>query len=350
MLIFDRKELLQAVRSVAKILPKKSFSSLDSMVTLDYNSVSTSHGGTHVRIMLDSAMKSVETLLIPAKEFSELLNNLHTATVDICTVNKTVNGIKIQNAIDPAALSDDIEFEAAAASLDYELASELEVPQKELEKVLSQTLFALDGEADSITGVLLFDQGNVVATDSIRMSITRLVQSEGFSPIEAVVPAEPLRVLKSLLGKDGTVTIQTQTHGKILFVGDKFGLSTNMANVDYIHYRDIIPADQAESTVFINHRKDMLNALKVLKSGIDEKLNTVVIRGQDSTLSNGTDTVSAPFTWDGGEFSCNYEFLVQALNSFTTESLTAQFRGHYVVFVGQGEDKHYKHLLCGMET
>ncbi len=198
------------------------------------------------------------------------------------------------------------------------------MPALELIEAIDAVKFAAADESSrpAFAGVLFRDiEGvrNIVATDTFKLAV-KTVKNPSGGEIDAVIPAEALKKLRSFLSAGETVGYVANAQAAVFTVGD-VRLRTRLIVVDYPNWKGVIPQSPADR--FTVDRAPLNESLRRLLSLSSSKVirfevtdGELLLRVDDNAeLAKGCERVAADVAGAPEAFSLNGSYLSTALGS-----------------------------------
>lgn len=269
-------------------------------------------------------------LLVPARQFTDLIKELGNAgTVEI-TADEDVHLISVRTPTGTYEMKglDANEFPTIPQFPESTKAS---LRKEDMARMANKTVFAVSTEEyrPSMTGVFFQFQGETataVATDGFRLSrviVTAPSESPFPTALEAIVPARAVELLRKV---DGDVSMEiSRTHAR--FTVGSLTITTRIIDEKYPPYQNVIPSDN-DKTLTINQR-EVLSAIKRVSLFANTNTRHVRFRISDKTMAvhsededsggKGTETIPCEFSAESFEVGFNYRFLEEAIKNITTD-------------------------------
>jgi DNA polymerase III sliding clamp (beta) subunit (PCNA family) len=332
---FNRKNLLKAVRTVAKVIPTRSVMPILSCVFLGATKVIGTDLDQWLTVKVSNFDIDRTIIVTPAKPLIALLAGLTTDDVTIIQNGDhiTVNGFTLE--------SFDI--------IDIPLPPKVDAisnPVLDLKRALDLTQWAAsiaDYHSTSVLGGVYFKGAEVTATDGSRMSNYVSLSDTG---LDCIIPAGALKVVQSLL-VDNEISTMSADKDHVKIVGDNFETIIRLISGEYPRYHELFPTKFASSITF--DRKQCLAALKSLKPGIDKQTN--LVHFDDGSLSHDTGAVNlSPTHGHSGpvRFAVNWHYFNQLVESCPDDKVTINYNGPIKPLVlNHGA---YRHLLMPVQS
>ena len=192
---------------------------------------------------------------VPARTFSELINNLPTERVDL-SLNKTTETVHVSCGKVQANVKG-INADEFPVIPEPDQENRVRMEPAVLKRVISQVAFAAatDDSRPSLTGVLTSFEGNRVmmaATDGFRLSV-RSAHIAGYveKPFSVIIPARALNEVARILSDDLEAVYISMPAGRnqIIFDMDNALLVSQLIDGKFPDYQPIIPSRHNTRTV-----------------------------------------------------------------------------------------------------
>jgi len=334
---FNRTTLLKAVRSAAKVAPKRATFPILKSVLIDGQTVRATDLDTWLELNCRAvANEPYQPIITQAKRLVELLASMGD---DFVTFERTGDALTVNGFSLDSFRLDDYPTAPAFTGADSLITN--------FSETLSATLFACSNYdySRSILAGIHWKDCNVVATDGSRMS---WVISRNNTTLDCIIPATALEIIQPLAAKTDIVRAN-QTDRHIQLVGDSWSAAIRLIDGVYPRYTELFPKAAGNRIAF--SKKAFLAAVKPLKAGFErsDKQRSVRINPGEGTIT-AKDTVRVPMSVAGNvqAFSVNYDYVVQAVESMWCDHVIIEFHGKLKPLVFTDGD--YCHLLMPVES
>lgn len=240
------------------------------------------------------------------------------------------------------------------------------LPSQELEKIISQLVFAVaqDESRPVLTGILFQVKENdllVVATDGYRLSLKKIENPKGlekFKEIERslIIPAKTLTEVGKILGeeKEGRIKMSlVSSSSQVVFSSSSAQITSRLIEGDFPDFEKIIPS---EGTTKIEvEKEEFLRAVRSAAVFARESANIVRLKIENSKLEIsanapqvGENLVRIDVVQEGDDCSIafNSRYLLDFLNSTEEEKVLLELTGALNPGVfRQKKDSSYLHLI-----
>lgn len=269
-------------------------------------------------------------ILVPAKQFNDLIKELGTAGVVAINVDhaqwiitiRTPTGSYEMKGLDAGEFPPIPEFPPSTKAF---------VSKDDMVKMANKTVFAVSREdyRPSMTGVYFqfeADTATAVATDGFRLSRVIVNASED-KPFPAglgmIVPSRTVELLRKA---DADVAVDVcPTHAR--FVVGTLEITTRLIDEKYPPYQNVIPTDN-DKILRVSQREVLAAIRRValfantntrqVRFKIEDKNLTIHSHDEDAG-SKATETVPCEFSSDDFELGFNYHYLEDAIKNISSD-------------------------------
>jgi len=296
-------------------------------------------------------------ITIPAKNFSDLLQNLENQKITIFLEGNTLNlkGEKIKASFQTMPSED---FPKLYEEKGEEI---LSIKKQEIENYLSRVVFSAaisDSSRPALSGVLLDKDKNevlLVATDGHRLSLQKNVfktKEELKKPL--VVPSRVIRELTLIKEEDDLLKIfVAEKNNQILFSMGETILVGRLIDDIYPEYEKIIPTDF--STKLEASKEEVEKAIKICSIFARETANIVkfsigknklTISANAPSVGEDAVEVTAITSGEENEIAFNAKYLLDVLGAIDKNELIFEMNGPLNPGVFKiKEDNSFLHLI-----
>lgn len=298
-------------------------------------------------------------LCLPAKTFTELVNNLPNTNITIETQDTEVVVTTEQYNTKIKTLSSD-DFPLIP---NVENGQKLSFETKLLKDALDGVVFAASTSETQpeISGVFLTPQNQdlkIVATDRYRLAEKTLPPQNQLKKGVIIPHKTALELSRILTNQNGSVEVAI-TENQLAVTVDNTQLISRLIDGQYPDYRQIIP-DNFNTTVSVG-RQELANALKT--SGIFSRATGSVVMNYDAAnqrlnitaashdLGESRVELEAEITGETGSIILNYRYVLDAMSVLTAETVVVKVvnEGSPVIFRPQG-DNSYIYLVMPIKS
>lgn len=189
-----------------------------------------------------------------------------------------------------------------------------------------------------LASVLMYgEQGAVVfvATDSFRLAERKINVGQGAEFDRILIPSKNIvdmvRVFEDV---EGMLTV-TFNENQIMLEMDGVYLTSRLIDSTFPDYKQIIPKSATTNVTIL--KTDLLDTLKKthlfagkfnqVNFSIDPKNKMFKVSSQSADVGEHTDVVDATIEGDALDINFNYRYILESLQSFTTDSLHLELSG-----------------------
>lgn len=336
----EKATLLNAINIAAKALPSKTVNPICEGILFDAK-------GNHITLTTTDSSLTVQTrfaaevsedgeVVINGKFVSEIIRKMPEGEIVIS--GDFTKGIEVRGKYSKMniAAMDPSEYPALPV-IDKDRFFTL--PQGELKKMITQTLFATaaDEARPILTGCLFEVEEsniNVVALDGYRLALRNSFVEDIDEPIKAIIPARALsEITKIISDSDDLVRLYIQKSYCMVEI-EETKVMTRLIEGEYIKYRPIIPTG-LKNNITVD-RLDLLEAIDRAWLIVRENTrnNYVVFRFTEDNkliITSRSDTGNAyeevPFSGkvDSMEIGFNPRYFVESLKNIEDEFINFSF-------------------------
>jgi len=308
---------------------------------------------------------------VPAKLFSELINNLpqEKISLEIHNGSLTITSKKTKSVLQTMKRD---EFPALFEEKGEEI---FKLKPEVLQKDFHTIVFAASMETTrpALSGVYMkqTDQGFVfVATDGYRLSLKTVnpADSSAFVPLSGttadkheqplLVPARVVREALSLKEEGDISLFVSGQNNQVLFSQDNTILVGRLIEAEFPNYQKIIPTDASSRISF--DREELQKAVKtcaifaresanIIKFAI--KQDSIIVSAKSPSVGENTVEVEASLKGEENEIAFNGKYLLDVLANINEENLIFEMTGPLNPGVFKIEnDPTFLHLIMPIRT
>lgn len=360
----DKSVLYKAINNVQRAADKRSKLEQLRGILLETNGNSLKLTATDLSLAIqciveDVVVEEIGSALIPAKVFNDLLRKL-SGPITIETFEDSVtfkNKLRIvcgdltatMNVMDPEEFP-----ELPVVSGAIELFLSAKILKTALNKTLSSV--ASDESRPVFTGILFkASQGNIdfVTTDTRRLS--KFSHSIAEVPeINAIVPAKAMKELVRVF--DGEIVKLSFADNYAVFECENTKVITKLIEGQFPNYEAVIPK-VPEATILVS-KAILKNAIERANVFANDKYSGNIVRfsgegslsisGSSSLFGDIRQTIKVDHIGEKVKVAFNCEFLLQAINAASDETITLNYFGSHapMIFCEEG----YLQLILPVRT
>lgn len=287
-----------------------------------------------ITTQLEAQVSKQGKIAIPGKTLLETLKSLAEQPIHI-EVNEDTNGIAITSQSGKYKLVGEKAEDFPEISLP-ENEDKIDIAAERLVSAIDKTSFATSNDEmrQAMKGICLnidFNQLTFAATDAHKLVKYTFLDIKSGASSTIILTKKTLLALKSILPKDGNVTLHFG-RTKAFFSFNDTVLSTRLIEAKYPDYNAVIPTNNPFQLQV--GRQDLLSALKRLIVYANKSTNQVVfniqdksltISSQDPDMSNeATEQLSCHFIGEPMTIGFNGKFLVDMLSAMSSENVNIE--------------------------
>ena len=292
-----------------------------------------------------AAVSEPGTTTVPAKLFTDLVNSLQPASLDLAMAEGT-QSLKVSDKRSQATLRgmDPSEFPTIPAEDGTETPVMLNAA--ELSEMIAQTTFAAatDDARPVFTGVLARvadGELTLASADSFRLAVRSAPLPEGGTPGDVLIPARTLSDLARILPDEGFVRmVVTPNRNQVLFHADGVDLVSNLIAGQFPNFAAILPKGQVATRATLStadfrqaakqaslFARDSSNIVRLqVNAGEGDGLQpgSVTLKATAEDLGDTTAELPASVDGKGIEIIFNVKYLTDVLAVIDTESVALE--------------------------
>lgn len=353
--------LNKALSTVARIANTRNTLPILANVLLKAENNRLSIAATNLDIAIShyvgSKIEQEGSITVPARLMQDFVSNLPEGIINLeLKDNKLhINTDKYQSVVNGIAADEFPVMPAISGNQTWQ------VPAPEFKKALSQVVLAAssDDARPVLTGIYFHSDGGEViaaATDSYRLA--ERVVGKSKQPINFLVPASALNDLLRIIGDEGKEVSLTHDDQQVLFQTGDVTLVARLIEGNYPDYKKLIPTKFTNTARLA--RADFLNIAKVSSLFARESAGSITIKADKSgsvsinavasQLGENTATAEAAVS-GGGEVTLNSRYLIDALNTMSSEEVEFCFNGKLEpCVIRSAAEPGYTHLIMPLRS
>ena len=196
-----------------------------------------------------------------------------------------------------------------------------------------------------------------VATDSFRLAEKTIKTRKSIDLDHVLIPFKNAAdILKIIDNVDSEIEINS-TKNQISFVFNGMYLVSRVIDGVFPDYKQILPKEEKTKVVLL--KQDLINSLKISNIFSDNfnQMNicvkngdkTIKIKTKNSNIGENTNEIDANIEGEDVVVNFNYKYIVDCLNSITSDSISLLFNGINKPLVVKGvSDKTFTYLVMPM--
>lgn len=304
--------------------------------------LSTTNLELSVKYWIDATINEEGSITVPAKIFSDLVNTLPDAMVDLkLNVQTQTLQVRCLQLVTDIKGMDASEFPPLP---DFEAAEAVSFEMQGLREAITQVAFAaaLDESRPVLHGVKMTVNGNemeMAATDGFRVAIKRTTLKESIdNQISAIIPATALRELVKIAGtsEKSVQVMLSEGNGQIIFHLKDCELASLLISGQFVNYDAIVPKSFRNTAVISTASlkkacsqagviaRDNKNLIKLDIKGTDDGMGKIGITAQSEQTGFSENYIEAAVDGEDISIAFNVRFVLDALDVITTENVALQ--------------------------
>ncbi len=224
-----------------------------------------------------------------------------------------------------------------------EEAEQMEVSQRALKEMISQTIFATstDENRPILNGIKVVAEENsleLVAIDGFRLAIRREEFPEKLPTMSFIVPAKAMQEVAGIMDPTDKPVKVYPSHNHILFDTGTVKLVCRLLQGDYMDYHKVVPQEMMSKISL--KTEDMLRAIdrSTLVINVDQRRFPFTMKNEDKqTLSISTKTdigqvyEEIAINLEGEDLDSDYnpKYFLDALRNIPDEEIILEFSGTF---------------------
>ncbi len=236
------------------------------------------------------------------------------------------------------------------------------INSKDLQNGIRSVIYSssLSSVKPELSSVYLYAQEEglcFVATDSFRLAekVVKTKKSTDFTSV--LIPFKNASdILKIIDNTDEEIEINS-TKNQISFTFNGLYLVSRVIDGVFPDYKQILPKEEKTKVVVL--KQDLINSLKISNIFSDNfnQMNIAAIAGakniqvktKNSNIGENTNKIDAHIEGESIEVNFNYKYIVDCLNSITSDSISLSFNGTNKPLIIKGtSDKTFTYLVMPM--
>ena len=224
-----------------------------------------------------------------------------------------------------------------------EEAEQLEVSQRVLKDMITQTIFAAsnDDNRPILNGIKVISQANrleLVAIDGFRLAIRREEFDEELREMSFIVPAKAMKEVTGILDPTDNPVKIYPSHNHILFDTGTVKLVSRLLQGDYMDYNKVVP-NEVMSKITLK-TKDMHEAIEraSLVINVDQRRFPFTLKNDDKntlSISSKTDIgavheeISIELQGENVDADYNPKYFTDVLQNIPIDDIRLEFSGAF---------------------
>lgn len=236
------------------------------------------------------------------------------------------------------------------------------LPQKDLNEMISQTIFAISDDETRyfMNGVFLERQDGrlaMVATDGRRLSmIAREIDAEIGSFEAVIVPPKILQLIRKLSSGEGSLSLAV-SEKNIYVKFDSQRISSTLIEGQFPNYRRVIPETQTHEIIV--DRNELLEGLKRVSLLVEQKSHRVrldlakdalILKSEESEIGVAQEEISCSYDGPEASIALNYTYLSEPLRVMDDEKISIRYTDPTkAISVYPVPEKDFFHIVMPMQ-
>lgn len=298
-----------------------------------------------ITVWIGAKVEQGGSITLPAKTFSELVNNLSQERVDLRLDNAT-HTVHIKCGVQTSNIKgiDADEF----PPINHNEKADLYIDGKSLREMINQTAFAAAKQENRpiLTGVYMQLDKQVMtmaAADGYRLAVRTVALNENFtSPMDIVVPAKAMMEVARVIDEENEVGVSLPSkRDSVTFHLQNALISSQLLEGRFPDFSAIIPRSYVTSTTM--YTSDLLRVCKraeifardnadsarlmVVPANSPGEPAQVVIAGKSAERGDSEGMLDASAEGEPLDISFNIKYLIEVLNVVKEERVVFQSNG-----------------------
>lgn len=366
-LTVTQENLNKALQNVARVASAKTPLPILNNIILKTSKNRLLLAATNLEIAIThyigAKVEKEGSLTIPARLFSEFVNNLPKGNIELETkdqhlvisldhYNSTINGLNAE------------EF-PELPTIDETKTTTIILSAPLLKRAVSQTILASshDTTRPMLTGAYLHSKEGelfLAATDGYRLAERKLIKLDKKITISAIIPVSSLQELIRIIPDDQDEVTILIDKNQARFRLQDIELTSKLIEANFVDYQQLIPK---KSDTIISVNKDEFGRITKVASlfaresagGItikaDPKKQTISIYSIASQLGENTSEAKAKID-NEGSVTLNSRYLIEALGCIDNPIVNFSFSGKLAPCVLSGADTSgdYQHIIMPLKS
>ncbi|MEW6088867.1 MAG: DNA polymerase III subunit beta [bacterium] len=335
-----QKDILKSIQCVQYIIENKNTLPILSNILLESQKneilITSTDLEIGIKTFFPAKIEKKGVITIPAKKFSEIINEMPDGEIEIELIKDNLINIKsgsISFNINTISSEDFPKFPSYKDNENYFL-----IPAKILKKMINDTIFSVSHDETRyvLNGILIEkekNEVNFVATDSHRLAyIKEKVLEEKIKDFKVIVPYKSIKEVNRLLTeveKDVKVIVEEK---QIVFLINNIILISRLIDGLFPDYKKVIPAKPEHN--FLIERDKILQATKRISILTSSKTMAVIYKLTQGTLNiniknpeegEGQEILEINYTGPDIEFGYNYRYLLDIYKNIEDKEIVFEF-------------------------
>ena len=335
-----QKDILKSVQCVQYIIENKNTLPILANILLETQNNEILLTSTDLEIGIKTFFTAkIETkgiITVPAKKFSEIINELPDGEIEIELIGENLINIKsgsISFNINTISSEDFPKFPSYKDNENYFL-----IPSKILKNMITNTIFSVSHDETRyvLNGILMEKEKNeinLIATDSHRLAfIKEKILEAKVKDFKVIIPYKSIKEVGRLLmeaDKDIKIIIEEK---QIIFLISNIILISRLIDGQFPDYKKVIPAKTDHT--FLIERDKILQATKRISILTSSKTMAVVYKLTKGTLNiniknpeegEAQEMLEIDYNGPDIEFGYNFRYLLDIYKNLDEKEIMFEF-------------------------
>lgn len=366
-LTVTQENLNKALQNVARIASSKTPLPILNNIILKTSKNRLLLAATNLEIAvthyIGAKVEKEGSLTIPARLFSEFVNNLPMGNIELEAKDQHLT-IKLNHYTSTIHGLNSEEFPELPV-INEEKTTNLKLPTTVFKRAIGQTIIASsrDTTRPMLTGAYFHTQNGelfLAATDGYRLAERKLIKLSGPTKVSAIIPVSTLQELVRIMPDEQDEITILVDENQARFRMQDIELTSKLIEANFVDYRQLIPKN-SDITVAVD--KDEFSRITKIASlfaresagGItiktDVQRQTVSIHSIASQLGENTSEAEAKVNNEGG-VTLNSRYLLEALGCIDSSEVEFSFSGKLAPCVLKASSKanEYQHIIMPLKS
>lgn len=359
----EKSILQEAISVVQKAINAQNTLAVLGNICISVSAESVQFSATNLEMAITTSfpalIESEGTITIPARIFSNYVSFLPETTVTVSVEGENIFVSTSQAKTKMKGISAE-EF-PELPGIDPEI--QFSLPSEDIKKAVDHVVFSCSASSARpvLSGALFWIDQNllkIVGTDSYRLGEQTIELSSIDSSHKCIVPARALQEVSRIISKNPTVDIKI-SKTQIVFISGNIELSSRLIEGNFPEYQRIIPLSFKGNVTF--SRSECILAVKragifaketdnnTIKIVFDNKVMEIITA--ETEIGSGDTRLDIKQEGDGGEFSVNAAFFLDALQVLSGDMITIFYGESLVPLKMVSEsDEGFLHIVMPLKV
>jgi len=329
--------VLQAEKTTVKNHTLPVLSCIVLEVSKDTLFVSATNLEVGLRFSLSVKDEEDGVVAVSGNVLSHIISSLPNKTEITLFDEKGYLVVKSKEGVSKITLSDEEDFPVLP---EIEEGIEFKLPAKEFRDAIQSVVYCASTSTikPELSSVFIHPDGGVLitaATDSFRLAEKKIPLKKQVESDPILIPSKSTSSLLRILEKTNeSVTVKTNKHQLSITLPDVY-ITLRLVAGTFPDYTQIIPKEfVTEATTLVHDFERVLRKATVFSDqfnqttiSISKKNKKFSIYTKNENIGETNDSLSAAITGEDLEISFNQKYLLESINSITSDSISIQFAG-----------------------